>query len=66
MLLIYIIGKGSDGELKVEPSVLEFSMVKVGFYKKLFFSIYNPVITNFYIKLEPKKQEYITENENTE
>ena len=63
---LYIIGKGSDGELKVEPSVLEFGTVKVGFHKKLFFSIYNPTMTNFYIKLEPQKQEYIAENGNTE
>ena len=36
---LYVVGKGSDGDLKVEPSVLEFGTVKVGFHKKLFFSI---------------------------
>ena len=63
---LYIIGKGSDGDLKVEPSLLEFGTVKVGFHKKLFFSIYNPTMTNFYIKLEPEKQEYIAETGNME
>ena len=62
----YIIGKGNDGDLKVEPSLLEFGTVKVGFHKKLFFSIYNPTMTNFYIKLEPEKQEYIGESGNME
>ena len=63
---IYAIGKGSDGDLKIEPSLLEFGTVKVGFHKKLFFSIYNPTMTNFYIKLEPEKKEYIGENGNME
>ena len=63
---LYVIGKGSDGDLKVEPSVLEFGTVKVGFHKKLFFSIYNPTMTNFYIKLEPEKKKYISDNGNTE
>ena len=48
-----ILGRGSDGELKIEPSKLEFGTVKVGFHKKMFFSIYNPTLTNFYIKIEP-------------
>ena len=48
-----ILGRGSDGELRIEPSKLEFGTVKVGFHKKMFFSIYNPTITNFYIKIEP-------------
>ena len=60
-----IVGKGSDGELKVEPSVLEFGTVKVGFHKKLSFSIYNPTMTNFYIKLDPEQQEYIADNGNS-
>ena len=57
-----IIGKGSDGNLRLEPSSLEFGTVKVGFHKKLSFSIYNPTMTNFYITLEPEKKEYIDEN----
>ena len=57
-----IIGKGSDGNLRLEPSLLEFGTVKVGFHKKLSFSIYNPTMTNFYIILEPEKKEYIDEN----
>ena len=57
-----IIGKGSDGDLRLEPSLLEFGTVKVGFHKKLSFSIYNPTMTNFYIRLEPEKKEYIDEN----
>jgi len=57
-----IIGKGSDGNLRLEPSLLEFGTVKVGFHKKLSFSIYNPTMTNFYITLEPEKKEYIDEN----
>ena len=48
-----ILGRGSDGELKIEPQKLEFGTVKVGFHKKMFFSIYNPTITNFYIRIEP-------------
>ena len=57
-----IIGKGSDGDLKVEPLVLEFGTVKVGFHKKLSFSIYNPTMTNFYIRLEPEKQDHTSDN----
>ena len=57
-----VIGKGSDGDLRLEPSLLEFGTVKVGFLKKLSFSIYNPTMTNFYITLEPEKKEYIDEN----
>ena len=48
-----ILGRGSDGELRIEPERLEFGTVKVGFHKKMFFSIYNPTITNFYIRIEP-------------
>ena len=48
-----ILGRGSDGELRIEPEKLEFGTVKVGFHKKMFFSIYNPTITNFYIRIEP-------------
>ena len=48
-----VLGRGSDGELRIEPEKLEFGTVKVGFHKKMFFSIYNPTITNFYIRLEP-------------
>ena len=56
-----LIGKGSDGDLRIEPNILEFGTVKVGFHKKLSFSIYNPTMTNFYITLEPEKKEYIDE-----
>ena len=48
-----ILGRGSDGDLEIKPEKLEFGTVKVGFHKKMFFSIYNPTITNFYIRLEP-------------
>ena len=50
---INVLGRGSDGELSIKPEKLEFGTVKVGFHKKLSFSIYNPSITNFYIKLVP-------------
>ena len=56
---VSVIGKGSDGDLRLEPSLLEFGTVKVGFLKKLSFSVYNPTMTNFYITLEPEKKEYI-------
>lgn len=46
-----ILGKGSDGDLQIEPAILKFGTVKVGFHKKLSFSIYNPTICNFYVKL---------------
>ena len=48
-----ILGRGSDGDLEIKPEKLEFGTVKVGFHKKMFFSIYNPTITNFYIRLDP-------------
>ena len=48
--------------MRLEPSLLEFGTVKVGFHKKLSFSIYNPTMTNFYITLEPEKKEYLDEN----
>ena len=48
---INVLGRGSNGELSIKPEKLEFGTVKVGFHKKLSFSIYNPTITNFYIKL---------------
>ena len=48
-----ILGRGSNGNLEIQPERLEFGTVKVGFHKKMFFSIYNPTITNFYIRLEP-------------
>ena len=50
---INVLGRGSDGQLSIKPEKLEFGTVKVGFHKKLSFSIYNPTITNFYIKLVP-------------
>ena len=62
-----VLGRGSDGELRIEPEKLEFGTVKVGFHKKMFFSIYNPTITNFYIRLEPDFSGNITltEDKNT-
>ena len=48
-----VLGRGSDGDLEIKPERLEFGTVKVGFHKKISFSIYNPTITNFYIRLEP-------------
>ena len=48
-----ILGMGSDGNLSIKPNKLEFGTVKVGFHKKLSFSVYNPTITNFYIKIVP-------------
>ena len=48
-----ILGRGSNGNLEIKPEKLEFGTVKVGFHKKMSFSIYNPTITNFYIRLEP-------------
>ena len=50
---INVLGLGSDGDIRIEPEKLEFGTVKVGFHKKLSFSIFNPTITNFYIKLVP-------------
>ena len=51
---ILILGKGSDGDLTIKPEEIDFGTVKAGFHKKLSFSIFNPTITNFYIKLVPK------------
>ena len=50
---INVLGRGSNGDISIKPEKLEFGTVKVGFHKKLSFSIYNPTITNFYIKLVP-------------
>ena len=48
---VNVLGRGSDGKITIDPPQLEFGTVKVGFHKKLTFSISNPTITNFYIKL---------------
>jgi hypothetical protein len=48
-----ILGSGNDGNIYISPTTLKFGTVKVGFHKKLIFSIYNPTITNFYIKIIP-------------
>ena len=58
---IIILGKGSDGNLTIKPEEINFGTVKAGFHKKLTFSIFNPTITNFYIKLIPQ---YNNENNN--
>ena len=50
---INVLGLGSNGDIRIEPEKLEFGTVKVGFHKKLSFSIFNPTITNFYIKIIP-------------
>ena len=50
---INVLGLGSNGNIRIEPEKLEFGTVKVGFHKKLSFSIFNPTITNFYIKIIP-------------
>jgi len=55
--IIKIIGKGNDGDLKIEPALLDFGTVKVGFEKKLKFSIFNPTICNFYVKIEFENNE---------
>jgi len=49
--IVKILGKGKDGDLKIEPPIVEFGTVKVGFEKKKTFSIYNPSLCNFYCKL---------------
>ena len=51
---IIVKGTGSNGNLSITPKELDFGTVKVGFHKKLSFSIYNPTITNFYIKIKTK------------
>jgi hypothetical protein len=47
-----VLGSGSDGEMSISPSFIDFGTVKVGFLRKLAFTISNPTITNFYIKLD--------------
>ena len=49
---IIVNGSGSNGYISIQPKELDFGTVKVGFHKKLTFSIYNPTMTNFYIKLK--------------
>ena len=67
-----ILGSGNDGNIYISPTTLDFGTVKVGFHKKLIFSVYNPTITNFYIKIVPdplilkKFTKYENENENEE
>ncbi len=48
---IGVFGRGNDGDIVIEPAALEFGTVKVGFHKKLTFSIFNPTICNFYVKM---------------
>ena len=52
---IIVNGNGSNGYISIQPKELDFGTVKVGFHKKLTFSIYNPTMTNFYIKLKTMK-----------
>ena len=42
-------GFGFNGELKIEPVVLQFNNVIVRVHHNLIFSIYDPTIFNFYI-----------------
>ena len=58
--VLKITGKGNDGEVIIDPPTLDFGTVKVGFHKKLTFSIFNPTICNFYVKmmLEDEAKEY--------
>ena len=49
---VAVLGSGSDGEMSISPSFIDFGTVKVGFLRKLAFTISNPTITNFYIKLD--------------
>jgi len=51
---ITLLGRGSDGTLNIVPNLIVFETVKIGFHQKLPFSIFNPTITNFYIKLIPR------------
>ena len=51
---ITLLGRGSDGTLNIVPNLIIFETVKIGFHQKLPFSIFNPTITNFYIKLIPR------------
>jgi len=48
---IKVIGKGNDGDIIIDPPSLDFGTVKVGFHKKLSFSIFNPTLCNFFIKM---------------
>lgn len=61
--LIKIKGKGNDGDIVIDPPALDFGTVKVCFHKKLSFSIYNPSLCNFYVKMifedESKEHESI-------
>lgn len=50
--VLKVLGKGKDGDSRIEPALLDFGTVKVGFEKKLKFSLFNPTICNFYVKLE--------------
>ena len=63
---INVLSRGSDGDLSIKPDKLEFGTVKVGFHKKLSFSIYNPTITNFYIKLIPDYNSNLISEDNKE
>ena len=51
---ITLLGRGSDGTLNIVPNLITFETVKIGFHQKLPFSIFNPTMTNFYIKLIPR------------
>ena len=49
---VMVLGSGSDGEMTISPTFIDFGTVKVGFLRKVAFTISNPTITNFYIKLD--------------
>jgi hypothetical protein len=50
--IAHVIGSGADGLLKVDPLVLDFGTVKVGFQEKKSFSIFNTSMCNFYVQLQ--------------
>ena len=54
---ISIIGMGADGNLQIDPPNINFGTVKVAFQKMMTFSIYNPSICNFYVKLVFPKED---------
>lgn len=58
-----VLGKGNDGDIIIQPAFLDFGTVKVGFHKKLNFSIFNPSIINFYIKLSIEDEDKEKERE---
>ena len=46
-----IFGAGSDGQLSIEPAVINFDIVKVNFNKKVYATLHNYSNCTFYIEL---------------